>query len=362
MRFRLRRGARIQVLRGQAMHWGIRIVACVTAVAALGLVCISAAMNFRFGYSFGRTELDGWLYGGASALSDVLKAAIPFVVVCALKRRRWGQAASGAMVWVICVVFSFSSATGFGIANRSFTSDATILQAGLNRNELTALQSDQQELTHIRATLGSANLRATDRRDLELRETALSRETGELRSRLALAPTVLTPTTQAEALAHLFGAEPSRVTNGLVILLASLLELGSGLGMFVALGTFANPPSGKIHSKRTLGPLSSPLRRGERRMAKPRAGNVVPLTREVTPLIASFLNLQTRRSEGSWSEASELYETLVAYCHARKVGVPSQRRFGEELAERGYLKDRRAKGGRVRYLGIELLKMQAAAA
>ena len=227
------------------MRWGNRIVASIAGFAALGLVAISVGINYRFSSSFGRTELDGFLYGGASALGDILKAAIPFLVAVAIKERRWGQASAGIIVWFTCVIFSFSSATGFGIASRTFASDATTLQAGLNRHELAALQSGQDELNRIRVTLGSGNLRTTDRRGLELRETALSRDTGELRSRLALAPSILTPTTQADALAQLFGVEPSRMTNGLVILLAALLEFGSGLGLFVALGAFGGEPTAR---------------------------------------------------------------------------------------------------------------------
>ena len=63
------------------MQWGIRIVAGITALAILGLIAVTAAMNYGFGGSFGRTELDDNLDRGAFALSDVLKAFITFVGV-----------------------------------------------------------------------------------------------------------------------------------------------------------------------------------------------------------------------------------------------------------------------------------------
>ena len=85
---------------------------------------ISAGINFRFSSSCGRTDLDGVLYGGASALGDVLKAAIPFLIAVAVKGRRWGQAIAGIIVWITCVAVSFSSATGFGIASNDPISPA----------------------------------------------------------------------------------------------------------------------------------------------------------------------------------------------------------------------------------------------
>ena len=345
------------------MPRGLQIVAGIAALAALGLLAISAGISFRFGSSFGRTEFDGQLYGGASALGDVLKAVAVFLVASAVKRRRWGQAIAGLMVCGTCAAFSFTSATGFGITSRTFASDATTLQAGLNRNALAALQSGQDELNRIRATLGSGSLRPADRRDLEVRETALSHETSDLRSRLSLAPSILTPNTQADALALLFGVEPSRMTNGLVVLLAALLELGSGLGMFVALGAF-----GGDQMIRVTASMSRPRAQYQLHTALssrlPDRRNVVqlPAHGEASPLITGFLNLHTRRGEGSCSEAGELYRSFARYCQARRVLIPSQRRFGEDLAQRGYPKDRRAAGGRVRYLGIELVTVQAAAA
>ena len=44
----------------------------VLGVLAAGvLLAVSCAMNWRFGFSLGRTELDGQIYGAASAAADL---------------------------------------------------------------------------------------------------------------------------------------------------------------------------------------------------------------------------------------------------------------------------------------------------
>lgn len=57
----------------------MRHVLGVLGVLAAGvLLAVSAAMNWRFGFSLGRTELDGEIYGAASAAADCMKALVPF--------------------------------------------------------------------------------------------------------------------------------------------------------------------------------------------------------------------------------------------------------------------------------------------
>jgi hypothetical protein len=265
-------------------------------------------------------------------------------------------------LWFVCSVFAFTSAIGFGISNRSFATNATIIQAGVNRSDLANLQADDQELARVRALLSSTNLRNRDREELQQREAALSKESSELGSRLHLAPTILTPTTQSDAIAQMLGVDPSRVTNGLVILLATLLELGSGLGLFVALGAFKR--SGEKPGSQPPPTIETKLARRDRDRSLPRRdGNIVllPANRDASSIINSWLNLQRVR-EGSFCGASDLDRALAAYCASRNLSVPSMRRLAEALTKRGFAKDRRGPGGRVRYLGIELVNAQTAAA
>ena len=74
----------------------------VLGVLAAGvLLAVSAAMNWRFGYSLGKTELDGLILGSASAAADGLKALVPFFLFAAIRNRMWSQAAASLLVWVV---------------------------------------------------------------------------------------------------------------------------------------------------------------------------------------------------------------------------------------------------------------------
>lgn len=95
----------------------------VLGVLAAGvLLLVSCAMNYRFGFSLGRTEMDGQIYGAASAAADCLKALIPFFFFAAVKNRVWSQAAASALVWVVVTAYSMTSALGHAALNRFDTS------------------------------------------------------------------------------------------------------------------------------------------------------------------------------------------------------------------------------------------------
>jgi hypothetical protein len=341
------------------MTWGNHIVRGSLVLASLGMLAINGAMDYRFGSGFGRNELDGDRYGGASALSDVLKAVLPFALASAFTQRRWGSVIAGGTLWIVCVAFSFASATGFGISARTFTSDAATIQATLNREGLAALQSSQEELIRVRAQLAAPSLRSRDRQDLEQREASLSQETATLRNRLAYAPSILTPNGQAEAIAQVLGIDPSRVSNGLVVLLASLLELASGLGLYVATtaySTGAKVRSSHRPSRIVTSPPAADNPEHSRRKAR---GNVVSLlANRDTATINSFLSHETRIREVSHTEAIDFRQMITTYCKHRGLPIPSQRRFGEAMRACGYAKDRRGRGGRVRYLNVELVNVQ----
>jgi len=97
----------------------MRHVLGVLGVLAAGvLLAVSAAMNWRFGYSLGRTELDGQIYGAASAAADCMKALVPFFFFAAVRNRVWSQAAASALVWLVVTAYSMTSALGHAALNR----------------------------------------------------------------------------------------------------------------------------------------------------------------------------------------------------------------------------------------------------
>ena len=97
----------------------MRHVLGVLGILAAGvLLAVSAAMNWRFGFSLGRTELDGEIYGAASAAADCMKALVPFFFFAAVRNRVWSQAAASALVWVVVTAYSMTSALGHAALNR----------------------------------------------------------------------------------------------------------------------------------------------------------------------------------------------------------------------------------------------------
>ena len=87
-------------------------------IAAGILLAVSAAMNYRFGFSLGKTAMDGQIYGLASAAADCFKALVPFFLFAAIRNRMWSQAAAAAVVWAVVTGYSMTSALGHAALNR----------------------------------------------------------------------------------------------------------------------------------------------------------------------------------------------------------------------------------------------------
>ncbi|MEQ1670204.1 MAG: hypothetical protein ABL893_05045 [Hyphomicrobium sp.] len=116
----------------------MRHVLGVLGVLAAGvLLAVSAAMNWRFGFSLGRTEMDGQIYGAASAAADCLKALVPFFFFAAVRNKVWSQAAASALVWVVVTAYSMTSALGHAALNR-FDSTGSRAQVAQSYQDLRA--------------------------------------------------------------------------------------------------------------------------------------------------------------------------------------------------------------------------------
>ena len=115
----------------------------VLGVLAAGvLLAVSAAMNWRFGFSLGRTEMDGQIYGAASAAADCFKALVPFFFFAAIRNKMWSQAVASALVWVVVTGYSMTSALGHAALNRN---DST----GHRAQAAQAYQDLRGELTRL---------------------------------------------------------------------------------------------------------------------------------------------------------------------------------------------------------------------
>src|SRR5215468_3588501 len=88
------------------------------AFVASGFLAASAVANYFFGASLGRTVWEGVLYGAVGVLAVATNALSPFFISWALAASRRTAAAAIASLWLLCLIYSTSSAVGFAAQNR----------------------------------------------------------------------------------------------------------------------------------------------------------------------------------------------------------------------------------------------------
>ena len=397
----------------------------VLGVLAAGvLLAVSAAMNWRFGHSLGQTELDGQIYGAASAAADCLKALIPFFFFAALKNRMWSQAAASAIVWVVVTGFSLTSALGHAALNRLNTSGQRTVEAQVYKDLRADLKRAQDQLSWIpqhrpaqavaaeiegfknhrlyAATKGCTDIPGKQSRELcqtlseRNAELASAQQAIALESRItaiheklggATRATVMSEADpQAAVLAKLgtiFGLsiKTEDVQTALTVFIALLLEIGSGLGMYVAFSTWriyeravpAAPSMASLQSSHeavVAQPGSAVAQVAAQQQAaiaapavqRPKSSandnRTLPQVQAQPRLVApendvqKFYKEMVETQDGSSVTATALYEDYCAWCEELKKEPLALPTFSREFGELGVQKGKIA--GRVRYIGIAL--------
>ncbi|MBO0742311.1 MAG: hypothetical protein J2P51_12895 [Hyphomicrobiaceae bacterium] len=241
-------------------------------VAAGILLAVSAAMNYRFGFSLGKTALDGQIYGAASAAADCFKALVPFFLFAAIRNRMWSQALAAGLVWAVVTGYSMTSALGHAALNRLDTTGQRAVEAAHYKDLRADSKRAQEQLTWIPAhrpaetVTAELNVLKAQRQWLLTRECAeisgkaarefcqqfhklnaeyaSAQESYKLEQRIAdiaeklasSAPgTVMAEADpQASVLSKITGLAVDKVQTALTIFVAVLIEIGSGFGMYVA--------------------------------------------------------------------------------------------------------------------------------
>jgi len=241
-------------------------------VAAGILLAVSAAMNYRFGFSLGKTALDGQIYGAASAAADCFKALVPFFLFAAIRNRMWSQALAAGVVWAVVTGYSMTSALGHAALNRLDTTGQRAVEAAHYKDLRADSKRAQEQLTWIPAhrpaetVTAELNVLKAQRYWLLTRECAevsgkaarefcqqfyklnaefaSAQESQKLESRIADIATKLANTAagtvmaeadpQASVLSKITGLAVDKVQTVLTIFVALLIEIGSGFGMYVA--------------------------------------------------------------------------------------------------------------------------------
>ncbi len=245
----------------------------VLGVLAAGvLLAVSAAMNYRFGFSLGKTALDGQIYGAASAAADCFKALVPFFFFAAVRNRMWSQAMAAAVVWFVVTAYSMTSALGHAALNRLDTTGQRAVEAA-NYKDLRAdakraqeqlawipqhrpVATVQSEINSVKdqrlwtTTNGCTELTGKISREFCQKfhklgaEFASAQQAEKLEARIADIGQKLSKTSagtvmaeadpQASVLARMSGMDVATVQTMLTIFVALLIEIGSAFGMYVA--------------------------------------------------------------------------------------------------------------------------------
>lgn len=385
-------------------------------IAAGILLVVSAAMNYRFGFSLGKTQLDGQIYGAASAAADCFKALIPFFFFAAIRNRMWSQAAAAALVWTVVVAYSMTSALGHAALNRLDTTGQRAVEAAVYKDLRADSKRAQEQLTWIPAhrpadtvaaelnvlkaqrfwvvTKECAQPNGKQTRDYcqqfhklnaelasALQSQKLETRIAELNGKLAhtAGGTVMAEADpQASVLAKLLGLDVSTVQTALTVFVALLIEIGSGFGMYVAFAYW------RLHDQK-----AEPARETAETVARtrqaivPAAMPAVATAAMAAPVEAEAdeapLAIEPRRAgandnpvahgvpdsdvqrfyrervvglEGASVTAQDLYEDYCDWCEQQDKVPFAAPRVSREIKELGVRKERI--GGRVRYIGVAL--------
>ena len=382
-------------------------------LAAAVLLAVSAAMNWRFGYSLGKTEMDGMIYGSASAAADCFKALVPFFFFAAIRNRMWSQAAAAAVVWVVVLAYSLTSALGHAALNRLDTAGQRAAQAQSYQDLRADLKRAEEQLSWVpqhrpaqtvQAEIESLKLQPAWRWSRECTEVkgaqtrglcqkyqgltselasaeqadALGKRIDEVQAKIANASGNGTHGTalmseadpQAAVLSKLLsfvGAGSVKVEDmqtALTIFVALLLEVGSGFGMYVAFSTW------RLHEREApsaprlepaVATVAAPAVRVAQRVAPAQAPVAIandnrnmPVQKLVAPEsdVERFYKDRIETADGSSLTATTLYEDYITWCEEldrEPLALPT---FGREFGELGIQKAKIA--GRVRYIGVAL--------
>lgn len=383
-------------------------------LAAAVLLAVSAAMNWRFGYSLGKTEMDGIIYGSASAAADCFKALVPFFFFAAIRNRMWSQAAAAAVVWVVVLAYSLTSALGHAALNRLDTAGQRAahaqsyqdLRADLKRAEeqlgwipqhrpAQAVQAEieslkmqpawrwSRECTDIKGaqTRGHCTKFQGLTSELASAEQAevLGKRIDDVKAKIANANgngtngTALMSEADPQAavlskLVSFVGAGSIKVEDmqtALTIFIAMLLEVGSGFGMYVAFSTW------RLHEREaSSAPILEPAVatvvapapvRVAQRVAPAQAPVAIandnkdePVRKLVAPEsdVERFYKDRIETTDGSSLTATTLYEDYITWCEELDREPLALPTFGREFGELGIQKAKIA--GRVRYIGVAL--------
>lgn len=269
--------------RAPAKHY---VLAGLGLLAAGVLVLVSMAMNYNFGLSLGRDSANGQIYGFASVAADALKILAPFAIAAAWQNRRWSYVAAGSLVWLVVMSYAILSALGHASLNRNDSASHRAVDSAAYKDLRADLKRAQDQLAAVPQHRPVATIEAemsgmksqrpwaasqgcTDATTKISREFCqqfhkLGAELGSARAtvsfeeRISAINTKLSSTAtsalaeadpQAGVLSRLFNIDMGTVQTALVLFVVVLIEVGAGLGPYMAMSWFPDRPTRRRKSE-----------------------------------------------------------------------------------------------------------------
>jgi hypothetical protein len=251
-----------------------RVGAIFGILASLAMLVFSAILNARFGWQLGHTEVDSQIFAGVSIAADVLKGFALFYVGAAWRDSAPFRAAAGSALWFAVTLYSACSAIGFSSINRVDT-------VGQRNQAATHLADIRSQKDDIDRELGfepyhrSPEVIKTDMASMEISpkwqasndcqqasrppdfcvsylhmksELATAEHFADLKTKrdqliaqLASATVVTPGDPQVAALGDFIPLPAVVIRAGLVWLVAVMIELSSGLGMYASSSLWSAP-------------------------------------------------------------------------------------------------------------------------
>jgi hypothetical protein len=350
----------------------------VGGVLALALAALSIACCYLFG-SHLAPGLEGQFYGVLGAVADAFKAILPLSIAASFAARARLRGFIGVLLFACFSAWSFVSEIGL----YSLSRDSVTASASGTREAYEQLKAERAKIATRLAALGtarpsasvSASISAAHQSRLwqssnECKDATgaarafcadLDRLTGELAAaqeaerlmaedrslaaRMAgcdLKDVLRSADAQSEALARLIGAAPSKIRDGLAIMVAVLVELGSGFGLYaVATAGAGQAKTGGGDGRERAGETPDSGQRRVRKRGKRRACPV-----------KAFISASCAKQADAEIASGILFNAYLDWSKGRGEAPLSSTAFGRRMSELKYVRNKR--GGVARYQGLAL--------
>ncbi len=352
---------------------------------SLALSGISVLCCFVFGTHLAAGN-EGQLYGVLGGVADALKAVLPLAIAAALAAGQKPRAAAGAAMFAVFTLYSFTSEIGLYARSRSaVASDA---QAGKEGYE--AVKAERARIAARLKELGAQRPAGAVRGDIaaakqqRLWETSrqceapawsaertfcaaaeklqgelagaeeaerLRGQDGALAQKQAgfdLAAVMRSTDPQSEALARFTGFSAASVRDALAVLVAVLIELGSGLGLWVA-------ASGADHSaaKQMQGDgKERPSETAATGLPVASGDDGICIEGPGRDPVAAFVRACCQKRAAGEATAADLHAAFRLWAAGEGAEAISAKALGQRLANLGFQRCKR--GGVVRYSGLAI--------